>query len=614
MKTTGYAPKPSMAAASRAVDPAPRTAAPRNGLTTMNSLHYARGVLQRREAGSVAPAAVPAGAPRRADGGNLPARLKSGAEALSGISLDQVRVHYNSSEPARMSALAYARGNHIYLGPGQERHLPHETWHVVQQRQHRVKPTTQFKGAAFGGAGLNDDARLEREADRMGELAARGPTPAAGTALPAAKSAIGDDVVQAKMGFEFQTSNPITREDGQQLGFKRVAYRGRRFQVEPDSTDMEFITDPYDTWDHMNDAMKEMFNFINNLKRQAVRGQFHFRRNVDGWREDGKLDIQDAEFSAAMQATEGVPLDRIGPYLEEHLDLRDEGAGVNRRTAPWLNLFGARGQGLLRMIVLYLQRADHVPNAVEDDDGPKALFRTMARTDFHTMYESLPDEQKGAFQRLVIDLYNGANGARDSFNGLIGRNWNDPVFPQGFYYDGHNAHRAKENGPTIYSWLHSIVYGGGPHGWAKDLMSPPIATHAENLEGIASYGMGREGIDHARDGTPLPLFEMRGLQSKYGNIPYPEWITYARRLFFSAAARNSSLTVPRPQPRYVRRRSPDRGNGYHLYAPYTPPDRGRAPPDRRNARSRSRSPEPAPRGRGRRRSRSRSRSRSPYRR
>ena len=46
--------------------------------------------------------------------------------------------------------------------PGQERHLPHEAWHVVQQKMGLVRPTLQAKGV-----GINDDPGLEQEADRM---------------------------------------------------------------------------------------------------------------------------------------------------------------------------------------------------------------------------------------------------------------------------------------------------------------------------------------------------------------------------------------------------------------------------------------------------------------
>ncbi|MEM8639587.1 MAG: DUF4157 domain-containing protein [Cyanobacteria bacterium P01_G01_bin.54] len=94
----------------------------------------------------------------------LPDPLKTGLEYLSGYSLDQVKVHYNSIKPAQMSAHAYTQGTDIYMGPGQERHLSHEGWHVVQQMQGRVKATRQLKGM-----GLNDDAGLEREANVMGE-------------------------------------------------------------------------------------------------------------------------------------------------------------------------------------------------------------------------------------------------------------------------------------------------------------------------------------------------------------------------------------------------------------------------------------------------------------
>ncbi len=99
----------------------------------------------------------------------MPERLKSGLEQLSGLDLSGVRVHYNSAKPAQLNAHAYTQGQHIEVGPGQERHLPHEGWHVVQQMQGRVRPTIQERGVA-----INDDTALEREADRMGTKAAGG--------------------------------------------------------------------------------------------------------------------------------------------------------------------------------------------------------------------------------------------------------------------------------------------------------------------------------------------------------------------------------------------------------------------------------------------------------
>jgi hypothetical protein len=98
----------------------------------------------------------------------MPDHLKAGVESLSGLSLDNVSVHYNSEQPAQLNALAYAQGTDIHVAPGQEQHLPHEAWHVVQQAQGRVQPTMQLNA----GVPVNDDAGLEREADVMGGRAA----------------------------------------------------------------------------------------------------------------------------------------------------------------------------------------------------------------------------------------------------------------------------------------------------------------------------------------------------------------------------------------------------------------------------------------------------------
>ena len=103
----------------------------------------------------------------KANNTGLPDNLKAGVENLSGFSTDDVKVHYNSAKPAQLQAHAYAQGTDIHLGPGQEKHLPHEAWHVVQQKQGRVKPTMQLKGTVQ----VNDDAGLEREADVMGAQA-----------------------------------------------------------------------------------------------------------------------------------------------------------------------------------------------------------------------------------------------------------------------------------------------------------------------------------------------------------------------------------------------------------------------------------------------------------
>tara|TARA_B100000497_G_C7694475_1_gene423506 strand:+ start:3314 stop:4765 length:1452 start_codon:yes stop_codon:yes gene_type:complete len=97
----------------------------------------------------------------------LPAKLKIGVEALSGVDMSDTTVHKNSSLPAQFKAQAFAEGTNIHLAPGKEEHLAHEAWHVAQQKQGRVEPTKQLKGKT----NINDDPTLEKEADTMGAKA-----------------------------------------------------------------------------------------------------------------------------------------------------------------------------------------------------------------------------------------------------------------------------------------------------------------------------------------------------------------------------------------------------------------------------------------------------------
>jgi len=104
------------------------------------------------------------------DPSRLPGGLRSRLEGLSGVSLSDVRVHRDSPQPDRMGAFAFTQGSDIHLGPGQEEHLAHEAWHVVQQKEGRVPATGRVAGQP-----LNHSAGLETEADTMGARASHLP-------------------------------------------------------------------------------------------------------------------------------------------------------------------------------------------------------------------------------------------------------------------------------------------------------------------------------------------------------------------------------------------------------------------------------------------------------
>lgn len=90
----------------------------------------------------------------------IPGAMQERFEASSGLSFDDVRIHYNSPRPAKIGALAYTQGTQVYIGPGQERHLKHELGHVLQQKRGIVKADGHLNGLP-----VNRNPRLERAAD-----------------------------------------------------------------------------------------------------------------------------------------------------------------------------------------------------------------------------------------------------------------------------------------------------------------------------------------------------------------------------------------------------------------------------------------------------------------
>ena len=83
----------------------------------------------------------------------IPTQMKLDFERRSGLSFDDVRVHYNSDKPAQLQALAYTQGTQVYVGPGQE-------GHVVQQKSRLITPTLTVHSYR-----INTDSKLEKEAD-----------------------------------------------------------------------------------------------------------------------------------------------------------------------------------------------------------------------------------------------------------------------------------------------------------------------------------------------------------------------------------------------------------------------------------------------------------------
>jgi hypothetical protein len=213
----------------------------------------------QRTIGNAAVARLTTEAALRPNETGLPDGLKAGVEALSGLAMDDVRVHYNSPSPARLQAQAYAQSPEIHVAPGQEKHLPHEAWHIVQQKQGRVKPTLQMTGVA-----INDESGLESEADAMGARALKSRADEAAPHREHSVAAL-DAPIQRRVGFEFESNIPVGSTGENVLEPKKAFFSAPGWHVEPDRDYMEFVTDKLTTSDEVFAIMDDIVDWVDDL-------------------------------------------------------------------------------------------------------------------------------------------------------------------------------------------------------------------------------------------------------------------------------------------------------------------------------------------------------------
>ncbi len=253
---------------------------------------------------------------RKLNNTGLPDKLKSGIENLSGHSMDDVKVHYNSSKPAQLNAHAYAQGTNIHVASGQEKHLPHEAWHVVQQKQGRVKPTIQMKG----GAHINDDAGLEKEADVMGGKALQINTKEGGS--PLLNSKVLSNPIQRKVGVEYQTTWLVQGDN--RKNHKKKIISGSSWFLESDNNELEFVSyPPASSPEALKSNVKGMSKEA--LKIKAAKSDFDKKTigNILGgsvtshFKDEHFKQGRDQDMSAKAQFSFGLSLKNMESFLQK---------------------------------------------------------------------------------------------------------------------------------------------------------------------------------------------------------------------------------------------------------------------------------------------------------
>jgi hypothetical protein len=459
--------------------------------------------------------------------------LNAGIESLTGIDMSDVRVHRNSSKPAQLNALAYTQGNEIHVGPGQERHIPHEAWHAVQQKQGRVRPT-----GSISGKPLNNSKMLEREADRMGHKALQ---MSSQTEKPLINKRNADGVIQRRIGFEFETK--VKMFDGNEyenhtLIDKEECYRGDNWKIVSDDGNMEFVSDPLDNIQGLNGVLTEMQAFIESAWSATSDQDI---RNVAGspgrWSDSlGKQDlprigkfakddrtqvnnVTKKTFRGKPQVSVGIEMSKLAEFFKDAAEksplteLRGKSRRIKKRKSGKImpeNYAGLISEarkkideivegsepegnarkltGLWILMASYMSWLDLAKTA---DMYTKGKLPVMARTDFLSMFNTLSDAEKGLYRSKKDEFL-----ARFPDNGFgsIKIPFTADQWYQSISGDGTQVSRED-------------LEAGGDQTKQVDLMSDPSTVATGTSE-----SMGALNIDRHRRGEKA-VFELRAISS-----------------------------------------------------------------------------------------------------
>lgn len=495
----------------------------------------------------------------------LPDNLKLGIENLSGYTMDDVKVLYNSDKPAQLNAHAYAQGTNIHLAPGQEKHLPHEVWHVVQQKQGRVKPTMQMKG----GVNINSDSQLEKEADLMGMKANQNLVTSKESGLKQMKIE-SYQVIQAKVGYEFETGWLVQHlnDSGEKEWLHKKDKIGTNdrdgYTIEADEaggekTELEFIVYPPVEEDEV--GVKRLENIMNRMVilGSAMKHMYPKEFNLGvltGGLEDSKFIITpiDQELKAGAQVTSGVNLSMIESLasIDESLqnenyrklkygdeDVSDAPEELKRSLASLSNHAAEAKKavgveispalnGLLAIIRSYLIAGSY-KNALHGTDPndlnkeilaglafnyPKRIADLLlARTHFGKLFSLIPPKEQKYYSKNVnewIQLALTASGGLDPDANVIER---------GIIVDEEDP--SKGFNPvnlTRKKWLSGIVQGVD---LLKEIPDAESMGEMEKTEEVGTKTKGKLFDTSIQAG----IFEFRGAQSL--KIPLERWKPFA---------------------------------------------------------------------------------------
>ncbi len=486
----------------------------------------------------------------------LPDNIKSNVESLSGISMDNVRVHYNSPKPAQIQALAYTQGTDILVAPGQEKYLPHETWHVVQQAQGRVKPTFQMNGAF-----INDDSRLEREAGEMEKVItdvtkSHTETPRIQEPIFSATPSL-NSVIQRNVGFEFEIDGftAKTWQVNESGGYGPLSKRarildGENFYIEADglpngNTSWEFVTKDFeenaDGLNQLLQVLRKIDGIVQLLRNSKLSSTEKMIYNPVNSRfaqygtpfNNRYFTLITDNFTVAPQITAGLSLSSLNKVLKSACTGEDLIGYVNSMSIIGKVKDPSGDEELGKIYTAAEKAIEHNPDpnllalitqlmqiiiGGQNDIGatPKTVMKiALGRTDMKATFNTLPKEIRQPYEKNpqnFVELV--MNAVRSTGKEMMNLDDNAPVISGRLFshkqYAADKRYRTKSPFPTTCrDWLWGIAIPNG-----RDLLSN---DNSETNKLLGSMG----ALQGKLDPGDRPVFEIRSSKKIYASLIVP---------------------------------------------------------------------------------------------
>ena len=432
-----------------------------------------------------------------------------------------------------MGAEAFATGDRVaFAGTPSLHTAAHEAAHVVQQRA-----GVHLKG----GVGEVGDAH-ERHADDVADRVVRGESAEALLDHYApAGGAPGATPVQRKVGLEFETNVPVRDKDDKEVAYKTPVLEQTGWHIEADSSNLEFVTDPFDTWSGLSQAISRASGAATAIERRMAAEAPQRAALKGGWRVGNGTAMTVA---SAPQASGGVPLDKLPDLFATVASTKiDPTRGGPAEGQPRNSLMGMHApdadtpaagawgataaieairtkrkgegkedppggfkklEGVLGLIYLYIGKGEAQATVWS---YAKLIAPIMARTSVSHMVAALDPEERAC---LTVDNVLAPLGiAPDA-----------PMYAKGF-----KTKTGVSHGPTRRAWIEGLGRG-------VDMLS----DESDTWEGSAA--MGEMEMDTAKDGAPLAVLELRRLPK--GATP-AQWPMFAKAVYDFFATLDPSL-------------------------------------------------------------------------